>query len=91
MQKAGEQSEGSAGGGGTVAEGLQHIGVMNGMVVGPPGDERCPEKPYVGHVVVLGAEMGLFLLPLLPLALILFRVTAEECLTLQPTVYIARK
>lgn len=91
MQKAGEQSEGSAGGGGTVAEGLQHIGVMNGVVVGPPGDERCPEKPYVGHVVVLGAEVGLFLLPLLSPALILSRVTAEECLTLQPTVYIARK
>lgn len=91
MQKAGEQSEGSAGGGGTVAEGLQHIGVMNGVVVGPPGDERCPEKPYVGHVLVLGAEVGLFLLPLLSPALILSRVTAEECLTLQPTVYIARK
>lgn len=64
---------------------------MNGVVVGPPGDERCPEKPYVGRVLVLGAEVGLFLLPLLSPALILSRVTAEECLTLQPTVYIARK
>lgn len=39
---------------------------MNGMGVGPPGDEKCPEMPYLGRVSVLGAEMGLFLLPLPP-------------------------
>lgn len=68
------------------AGGLQHTGVMNGMGVGPPGDEKCPEMPYLGRVSVLGAEMGLFLLPLPPPppALILFCVMAEECLTLQP-------
>jgi len=46
--------------GGTVAEGLQHIGVMNGMALGPPGDERCPEKPYVGHVVRQELRWGSF-------------------------------